>query len=172
MRSCAFVFAQSAMAGLADLDADARGERGGQAKLRAEHAENQRIAALDQFDTAAHAHAKHLETLRFLVVGLDAPHDGANARRQRVQANHLFRNMVNCCHDLCKISFPASMSNTPRGRVDAGSILVFYFLGAPASRRPDGSRKSEIASETPAFPGQFVANRLTPLFPRRRGADP
>jgi len=40
------------MAGLADLDADARGERGGQAKLRAEHAENQRIAAPDQFDAA------------------------------------------------------------------------------------------------------------------------
>ena len=87
MRSC---LAQGAMAGLADLHPDACGERGGQAEPRAEHAEDQRIAALYQLDAASHAHTEHLEALRFRVVGFDAPHDGANARRQRVEANQLF----------------------------------------------------------------------------------
>ena len=40
------------MAGLADLDANASGEFGGEAELRAKHAENQRITAPDQFDAA------------------------------------------------------------------------------------------------------------------------
>jgi len=106
------------MAGLADLDADARGERGGQAKLRAEHAENQRIAAPDQFDAATRTDAQHLEALHFLVVGFDAPHDGANARRQFIQANQLFCGMVCYCHNLCKISFPAGKSISRRERVD------------------------------------------------------
>ena len=78
------------MAGLADLDVDSRGERGGQAELRTEHAENQRIAASDQLDAAADANAQHFQALHFLVVGLDAPHDGANARRQRIQTNQFF----------------------------------------------------------------------------------
>jgi cysteine desulfurase len=129
------------MAGLADLDADARSERGGQAELRAEHAENQRIAAPDKFDAAAHTHTQHFETLRFLVVGLNAPHDGAYARRQHIQANQLVRGMVNCCQDLCKISFPAGMSNTLLGRVDAGKLPILVFPGG--------------TGETPALPGRF-----------------
>jgi hypothetical protein len=107
------------MAGLADFDADAGGELGGQAKLRPENAEDEWIAAPDQFDPAAHTHPKHLEALHFLVVGFYAPHDGANARRQLVEAGQRLRGMVYCCHSLSKISFPAAMSNSPRLSVDA-----------------------------------------------------
>ena len=107
------------MPGLADFHADAGGQFGGQAKLRAENSEDERIAAPDEFDAAAHTNPKHLEPLHFLVVGFDASHDGANARRQLVQASQRFRGMVSCCHSLSKISFPAAMSNSPRERVDA-----------------------------------------------------
>ena len=106
------------MAGLADLDADAGGERCGQAELRAKNAKDERIAGPDQLDTAANAHSEHLEALHFLVGGLDAPHDGANTRRQLVQAGQCLRGMVYCCHSLSKISLPTVMSNSPRGRVD------------------------------------------------------
>jgi hypothetical protein len=78
------------MAGLADLHADAGGEFSGQTELRTKNAEDERIAAPDQLDAAAHAHAEHLEALHFLVVGFDAPHDGANARRQLVEASQRF----------------------------------------------------------------------------------
>jgi hypothetical protein len=74
------------MAGLANLDTDAGGEFGGQAELRAKYTEDERIAAPNQLDAAANTHAEHLEALHFLVVGFYAPHDGANARRQLVQA--------------------------------------------------------------------------------------
>jgi len=107
------------MAGLANFDTDAGGKFGGKAELRAEYAKDERIAAPDQLDAAAHANAKHFEALHFLVVGFDAPHDGANARRQLVQASQRLRGMVYCCHSLSKISFPAAMSNPPRGPVDA-----------------------------------------------------
>jgi hypothetical protein len=107
------------MSGLADFHADAGGKFGGQSKLRPENAENQRIAAPNHLNAAAHAHAEHLEPLHFLVVGLDAPHDGANARRQFVQTGQRFRGMVYCCHSLCKISLPAAMSISARLRIDA-----------------------------------------------------
>jgi hypothetical protein len=107
------------MAGLADFDADAGGQRGGQTELRAKYAKDERIAAPDQLDPAAYTNAQHLEALHLLVVGFDAPHDGANARRQFVQAGQRLRGMVYCCHSLSKISFPAAMSNSPRWRVDA-----------------------------------------------------
>jgi hypothetical protein len=106
------------MAGLADFHTDMSGERSGQAELRAKYAKDERITTPDQFDAAAHAHAEHLEALHLLVVGLNAPHDGANARRQLVQAGQRFRGMVYCCHSLSKISFPAAMSNSPREGVD------------------------------------------------------
>ena len=73
------------MAGLADFDADARGELGGQAEPRAEHFQDDRVAGADEFHAAAQAHAQRLEALRFLVVGLDAAHDGADARRQLIE---------------------------------------------------------------------------------------
>ena len=117
-RSCAMVFAQGAMPGLADFDADAGGEFGGQPQLRAENAEDERIPTPDQLDPPAHTHPKHLESLHFLVVSLYAPHDGAYARRQRIQTNQFFGSMVNCCHSLCKISFPVAMSITPLVLVD------------------------------------------------------
>jgi hypothetical protein len=101
------------MSGLADFHADASGQFGGQAKLRAKNAKDERIAAPNQLDPAAHAHAKHLEALHFLIVGFNAPHDGANARCQLVEAGQCFRGMVYCCHSLSKISFPAAMSNSP-----------------------------------------------------------
>jgi hypothetical protein len=110
------------MARLADLDTDAGGERGGQAELRAKYAKDERVAAPDQLDAAAHTHAEHLEALHFFIVGFHAAHDGANARRQFVQASQRLWGMVNCCHSLCKISFPASMSNSPRLQVDAKEI--------------------------------------------------
>jgi len=72
------------MAGLADLHADAGGQFRRQAELRAKNAKDERIAAPDQLDAAAHAHAEHLEALHLLVVGFDAPHDGADTRRQLV----------------------------------------------------------------------------------------
>ena len=139
------------MAGLADFDADARGEFGGQAELRAKNAKDERIAAPDQLDPAAHAHAKHLEALHFLVVGFDAPHDGANARRQLVQAGQRLRGMVYCCHSLSKISFPAAMSNSPRGQVDgknlsgsAGVPPAISYLQIPTRRRTPRSRGGSI----------------------------
>ena len=106
------------MAGLADLDADPGGKFGGKAELGAKNAKDERIAAPDQLDAAAHAHAEHLEALHLLVVGFNAPHDGANARRQLVQAGQRLRGMVYCCHSMSKISLPAAMSNSPRERVD------------------------------------------------------
>jgi hypothetical protein len=115
--------------GLADFDADAGGEFGGQSKLRAENAKDERIAAFDQLDAAAHAHAEHLEALHFLVVSLDAPHDGANARRQLVEAGQHFRGMVYCCHSLSKISFPAAMSNSPREGVDVKETDFYSSAG-------------------------------------------
>jgi hypothetical protein len=117
------------MPGLANLDSDAGGEFGGQSELRAENAKDERIAAFYQLDTAAHAHAEHLEALHFLVVGLNAPHDGANARHQLVQAGQRFRGMVYCCHSLCKISLPAAMSIFARGRVDANENGFFSSPG-------------------------------------------
>jgi cysteine desulfurase len=143
------------MAGLADLDADTRGERGGQAELRAEHAKDERVAATNQFDAASHANAKHFEALHFLVVGFDAPHDGANARRQLVQASQRLRGMVYCCHSLSKISFPAAMSNPPRGPVDA-IILA------------GGTRLLKMASVPRTI--YFDYNATTPLDPAVREA--
>ena len=117
------------MARLADFDADSGGELGGQAKLRTENAKDEWIAAPDQLDAAPHANAKHLEALHFLVVGLDAPHDGANARCQLVQAGQRFRGMVYCCHSLSKISFPAAMSNSPREGVDVKETGFYSSAG-------------------------------------------
>jgi hypothetical protein len=117
------------MAGLADFDADTGGERGGQAELRAKYAKDERIPAPDKFDAAAHANAKHLEALHFLVVGLNAPHDGANARRQLVQTGQHFCGMVYCCHSLSKISFPAAMSNSPREGVDVKETGFYSSAG-------------------------------------------
>jgi hypothetical protein len=106
------------MAGLADFHTHAGGERGGQAELRAEYAKDEWIARPDKLYATANAHSEHLEALHFLVFSFDAPHDGANARRQLVQAGQCLRGMVYCCHSLSKISLPAVMSNSPRGRVD------------------------------------------------------
>ena len=117
------------MARLANLNTNAGGEFGGQAKLRAENAKDERIAAPDQLDAATHANTKHLEALHFLVVGLDAPHDGANARRQLVEAGQHFRGMVYCCHSLSKISFPAAMSNSPREGVDVKETGFYSSAG-------------------------------------------
>ena len=117
------------MAGLANFDTDAGGKFGGKAELRAEYAKDERIAAPDQLDAAAHANAKHFEALHFLVVGFDAPHDGANARRQLVQASQRLRGMVYCCHSLCKISLPAAMSNSPREGVDVKAIGFYSSAG-------------------------------------------
>jgi hypothetical protein len=117
------------MAGLADFDTDMSGERGGQAELRAKYAKDERIAAPDQLDAATHANAKHLEALHFLVVGLNAPHDGANARCQLVQAGQHFRGMVYCCHSLSKISFPAAMSNSPREGIDVKETGFYSSAG-------------------------------------------
>ncbi len=122
------------MAGLADLDTNARGELRGQAELRTKHAEYQRIAATDQLDAAAHANAHHFQALHFLVIGLDAPHDGANARRERIQTNQFFWSMVNCCHSLCKISFPGAMSNSWLLQVDV-LFPVPALLGRLRARR-------------------------------------
>ena len=117
------------MPGLANFHADAGGEFGGEAELRAKNSEDERIAAPDQLNAAAHAHAEHLEALHFLVVGFYAPHDGANARRQLVQAGQRIRAMVYCCHSLCKISLPAAMSIFARGRVDANENGFFSSPG-------------------------------------------
>ena len=143
------------MAGLADLDADAGGKFGGKAELRAEYAKDERIAAPDQLDAAAHTDAEHFEALHFLVFGFDAPHDGANARRQLVQASQRLRGMVYCCHSLSKISFPAAMSNPPRGPVDA------IFLAG-------GTRLPKMASVPRTI--YFDYNATTPLDPAVRDA--
>lgn len=128
-RSCAVVFAQGAMAGLANLDADSGRKPGGQAEPRSKDAKNQRIAAPDQFDAAAHAHAEHLEALHLLIVRFNAPHDGANARRQLVQTRHRLGGMVNDCHSESKIGLPTAMSNPPRGWVDVFSACFFSSSG-------------------------------------------
>ena len=44
------------------------------------------------------------------------------------------------------------MKSAEQRRVVAG-LDVLKLLGAPASRRPVGSRKPELAGETPALPG-------------------
>ena len=105
------------MAGLANFDADARGERGGQAEPRAEHFEDDRVAGADEFHAAAQAHAHRLEALHFLVVGLDAAHDGADMRRQLIKP-HRGGRLFNSCHNDDKISFPAGKSISRRERVD------------------------------------------------------
>ena len=156
------------MPGLADSDPDARGERGGQAEPRAKHAENQRIATLDQLDAASHAHAEHLEALRFRVFGFDAPHDGANARRQRVQANQLFRGMVNGCHGLCKISFPAGMSISTGGQVDTKIPGWGFSLGSGCFFLVSKTRILENAPVRRTI--YFDYNATTPLDPAVRDA--
>jgi cysteine desulfurase len=106
------------MAGLANLDPNTVGERSGQAELRAKNPQYDRVAAADQFDAATDTHPQHLEPLHLLVVGFNAPHDGADARRQFVQASQGFGGMVIYCHCLCKINFPVALSNHPRMLVD------------------------------------------------------
>ena len=106
------------MAGLADFHLDAGGEFGGDAEPRAEDFQDERIAGADELHAAAEADAERLEPLRVLVVGGDAAHHGADARRQGIEADE--RNgLFNSCHSDDKISFPACKSTTPRGVLDA-----------------------------------------------------
>ena len=147
------------MAGLADFHADSGGKFRGQAKLRAEYAEDERIAATNQLDAAANAHAEHLQALHFLVVGFDAPHDGANARRQLVQAGQRLCGMVNCCHSLSKISLPAAMSNSPRVLVD---VKEAGFSSSPGRGLLENARVPRTI--------YFDYNATTPLDPAVRDA--
>ena len=101
------------MAGLADFHAHARGQLGGQAEPRAENFQDERIARADQFHAAAHADAERFEALRVLVVGFNAAHNGADARRQFIEP-HGGGRLFNGCHNDDKISFPACKSNLPR----------------------------------------------------------
>ena len=106
------------MIGLADFHADPGGEFRRDSQPRTEDFQNERIAGTDQFHAAAKAYAERLEPLRVLIVGLDAAHDRADARRQRVEADE--RNgLFNSCHSDDKISFPADKSTQPREVIDA-----------------------------------------------------
>jgi len=159
------------MAWLANLDADARGERGGQAELRSKYSKDEWIAAPHQLDAAAYTHAEHLEALHFLVVGFDAPHDGTDARRQLVQASQGFRGMVYCCHSMSKISFPDGMSNTPSRRVDAIEAGLFCFLSVEFQPAEPFCACDHLRFFAGGLRRQKPASTLSLLFPRRRGVD-
>ena len=78
-------FPHRAMVGRADFQPDPRGQRGGQPQPRAENADHERVAGPDDLQPASDADAERLEPLHVVAVGLDAAHDGALPRRQRVQ---------------------------------------------------------------------------------------
>ena len=109
------------MAGLADFHADAGRQFGGQAQPGAENFQDERIAGADEFHAATHANTQRFQTVGVLVVGLDAAHDGAEARRQFIEP-HRGDRLSNSCHNDDKISFPASKSNSPRTAVDTSVV--------------------------------------------------
>jgi len=116
------------MAGLADFHRDARGEFGGQPEARAENFQDERIAGADEFQPAANADAERLEPLRVLVVGRDAAHHGADARRQFIQPDE--RNgLCISCHNENKIILPANQSKSIRRRA-AELLAVCGLLSA------------------------------------------
>ncbi len=121
------------MAGLADFHRDARGEFGGQAEARAEDFQDKRIANADEFKASADADAERLEPLRVLVVGRDAAHHGADARRQFVQPDE--RNGL-CigCHNENKIILPAIQSKSIRRR-GPGLLAICGLLSAACDNR-------------------------------------
>ena len=114
------------MAGLADFHADARGQFGGDAQPRAENFQDERIARADEFHAPAHADAERFQAVGVLVVGGDAAHDGADARRQFIEP-HRGGRLVNNCHNDDKISFPPGKSNPPRAAVDAAWRVIPGF---------------------------------------------
>ena len=103
------------MAGLADFHRHTRSEFGRQPKARAEDFQDERIAHADEFHATPHADAERLEPVRVLIVGHDAAHHGADARRQLIQPDD--RNGL-CigCHNENKIILPAIQSKSIRRR--------------------------------------------------------
>src|SRR5271170_7021681 len=73
------------MVGFADFEPDARAERGGNAEARAENADDERVAGLDDFDLPPDANAERLKPLDFFAAGLDAADNRARSRRKLVQ---------------------------------------------------------------------------------------
>ena len=115
------------MAGLADFHVDARGQFGGDAQPRAENFQDERIAGADQFHAAAHADAERFQALRVLVIGGDAAHHGADARRQFIEP-HRGDRLFNSCHNDDKISFPMRKSNPARGAAESDATKFHFFI--------------------------------------------
>ena len=123
------------MAGLADFHADARREFGGHAQPGAEYLQDERIARPDELHAATHANPHGFETLRVLVIGADAAHDGADARGQFIKP-HGGGGLVNGCHNDNKISFPAFKSNATPTEVDAGGMRALFSTRTSYQSQP------------------------------------
>ena len=117
------------MAGLADFHRDARGKFGGQTEARTKNFQDERIPGANQFQPTTNANTERLEPLRVFIVGHDAAHHGADARRQCVQPDE--RNgLCISCHNLNKIVFPAIQCKVyPPARARAVGRLRFVVGG-------------------------------------------
>ena len=110
---------------LADFNLHVGCEGGGQSQPRPKNPENQRVAALDEFDPAAQADAQRFKPLRFLVINRDLADDGANPRRELVQPDESVRGFSSGCHSKAKISRLAGKSMNPTGgglRIAVGEL--------------------------------------------------
>jgi hypothetical protein len=96
------LFAQRAMIRLADFHLHMAGQGGGQAQARTKNFQDQRVAALDEFDAAAQTHTKSFEALHFLVINRDFADHGADMRRELVQPDESVCGLICRCHYFLK----------------------------------------------------------------------
>ena len=112
----------------ANFHADPGRQFGGKAQTRTENLEDERVTRPDELHTAAHADTERFKAFRILVVGGDAAHDGTSLRRQCIQP-YGHKGLLNSCHNVNKIGFPASVSTSARLLIDATGHNLPVFMG-------------------------------------------
>ena len=101
------------MVRLADFHLHLGCEMSGHTQPRTENFQDQRVAGLDQFHTAAKTDAQGLEALHFLIVRRDAADDGTNPRWKLIQPDEFSFNLARGCHSGSKISWLEDKSMNP-----------------------------------------------------------
>ena len=116
-RSCSLVLFQGAMAGLADFHPHPLGQIRRDAEARTKDLQDQRITHADQLHAPPQTDTQRLEPLRVLVIGIDLPHHGADARRQFVKP-HGGGRLYDGCHTDNKIGLMPRKSIIRHDRLD------------------------------------------------------
>ena len=152
------------MVWLADFHLDMRGQPGGQPEAGTENFEDQRVAALDEFDAAAEADAEGFEALHLFIVGLDVADDRADPRRELIQPDKLESGLACGCHSDSKISWPEEKSMNPAaGRLrNAVGELRRAPPRRPHAKGAQGAKVFHVAHHLCELCELCVRQNLTP----------